>query len=365
MAARPSGKGGWGRGARAVTCSQLLAGGGQGLPVAPLVQQLPETPGRPGSLPLAREPLFGQVVENDAGPEARGSDGGGQRRRPRGGPLSISGRGGRQPVPAEAAAGAELSPQAAAAVAVATGHGHRLAQEAPAAQAAEQPAGAGVGALRRGRAPAQPVAEPVVEHQAVHQGTEALGPDRGPAAQRRRVRLQRSLQVAAQRQQLAPAEQQLPALRLRGRALQPVAAAAHFPEPAPAPRPGIRLLALSLGAPRYDRRRHGPQRVAPPPPAATVPEPPGRAAPHAAREQGGVARGHSGAARAREAPGAGPGGRGRGGTGLRGGARDSPALSPPNPRPATGSPRSLPPVQPLPKPLLAGDARSDDLPAGI
>ena len=224
---RASGKEGCGRGARALTCSQLLAGGGQGLPVAPLVQQLPEPAGRPGSLPLAREPLFGQVVENDAGPEAGGGDGGG-RGRPRGGPRGIGGRGGRQPVPAEAAARAELSPQAAAAVAVATGHCHRLAEEAPAAQAAKQPAGANaaVGAPRRARAPAQAVAEPVVEHQAVHQGAEALGPDRGPAAQRRRVRLQRALQVAAQRQQLAPAEQQLPALRLRGRALQPVAAAA-------------------------------------------------------------------------------------------------------------------------------------------
>lgn len=200
---------------RAITCSQRLAGGGQGLPVAPLVQQLSEPAGRPRSLPLAREPLLGQVVEDDAGSEARGGDGGGQRRWPRGGALSISGRGGGwQPVPAEAAAGTELSPQAAAAVAVATWHGNRLAQKVPAAQAAEQPAGAGGGARarRRSRAPAQPMAEPVVEHQAVHQGAQALGPDRGPSAQRRRVRLQRSLQVAAQCQQLAAAEQQLPAL---------------------------------------------------------------------------------------------------------------------------------------------------------
>lgn len=309
------------------------------------MQQLPEPAGRAGSLPLAREPLLGQVVEDDAGSEARGGDGGGQRRRPRGGALSISGGGGRQPVPAEAAAGTELSPQAATAVAVATGQGHRLAQEAPAAQAAEQPAGTGVRARCQGRAPAQPVAEPVVEHQAVHQGAEALGPDRGPAAQRRRVRLQRSLQVAAQRQQLAAAEQQLPALRLRRRALQPVAAAAaHFPEPAPAPRRGGHLPAPSWGASRHVRRRHGPRRAAPPPPpAATVAEPPGRAAPHAARELGGVARGHSGAARAREAPGAGPGGAGRSfadvpGTpphGLRLGSRRS---LPPGPAPSEAPP---------------------------
>lgn len=277
------------------------------------MQQLPEPAGRPGSRPLAWEPLLGQVVEDDAGPETRGGDGGGQSRRPRGSPLSIRGRCGRQPIPAEAAAGAKLPPQAAAAVAVAAGHSHRLAQEAPAAEAAEQPPGASGGARCRGRTPAQPVAEPVVEHQAVHQRSEALGPDRGPTAQRRRVRLQRSLQVAAQRQQLAAAEQELPALRLRGRALQSVPVAAHFPEPAPARRPRGHLLAPSGGAPRHGGRRHGPRRAAPPPPpAATVPEPPGRAAPHAAREQGGVARGHGGAARAREAPGAGPGGRGAG-----------------------------------------------------
>lgn len=91
--------------------------------------------------------------------------------------------------------------------------GHRLAQEPPAAAAAQRPLGPAL------PAPARPLPQAVVQHQAVHEGPEALGSAEGAEAQRRQGRAHRFLQAARGHQ---PRQQQLP-LFVRSLARAPAA----------------------------------------------------------------------------------------------------------------------------------------------
>lgn len=183
-----------------LTCSHSLVDGAQRLSEAALGQQLLQ-PGRsPRPLALAWEPLLRQPVENDAGAQRGRGRAGAPRRQ--------------QPVPAAAAAGPQLPAEAAAAVGVPARDGHRLAQESPAAAAAQRLLGPAL------PAPARPLPQAVVQHQAVHEGPEALGSAEGAEAQRRQGRAHRLLQAARGHQ---PRQQQLP-LFVRPFARAPAAA---------------------------------------------------------------------------------------------------------------------------------------------
>lgn len=183
-----------------LTCSQSLVDGAQRLSEAALGQQLLQSSPGPRPLALAREPLLRQPVEDNAGAQRGRGRAGAPRRQ--------------QPVPAAAAAGPQLPAEAAAAIGVPARDGHRLAQEPPAAAAAQRPLGPAL------PAPARPLPQAVVQHQAVHEGPEALGSAEGAEAQRRQGRAYRFFQAARGHQ---PRQQQLP-LFVRSLAGAPAAA---------------------------------------------------------------------------------------------------------------------------------------------